>query len=247
MNDDFADYSVIDESKFPYAIIIVREDNPEIFIHAVVYPSVPTEADLRSLIAELSTDKEFGVTDIVNKLAYIECSTKEMMEMMGLGNSIKYLFIDFDGTVRETIASPSNEDPKDRRPPFKKDEVKIINGVKEKLKEWEQKGWQIIGVSNQSGVEKGLISIEEVEEIASYTMDLLGVYFPFYFAPYRNNGTLEQLKLRKPDVGMAEEVFRDWGPMDRENSFMVGDYISDEQFAKNLGIRYVDIRDFLNE
>lgn len=160
---------------------------------------------------------------------------------------VKYLWIDFDNTIRETIADPTLENPNDRRPPFKKEEVKLIHGVKEKLKEWDEKGWQIIGVSNQSGVEKGLVTMEEVEEIAAYTMELLDLYFPFYYAPYRRTGTEEQLRLRKPDTGMAEEAINDWGFMDRDNSFMVGDYISDEQFAENLEINYFDIKDFLNE
>lgn len=157
----------------------------------------------------------------------------------------KYLFVDFDGTCREEIHDPKPDNTDAKRPPMKKEEVKIIEGMPEKLKKWKEKGWIIIGVSNQSGVEKGYVSCEEVEEIAAYTMELMDVYFPFYFAPYKMTGTKEQLNLRKPNIGMAEEVFNDWGPMDKENSFMVGDYISDKQFANNLGIEYIDINDFL--
>lgn len=156
-------------------------------------------------------------------------------------------FLDFDGTVRETIADPTPNNLNDRRPPITKEEVKLIPSVKEKLKEWDEDGWQIIGVSNQSGVEKGYITEEEVEEVAAHTMDLLGLYFPFYFAPFKRKGTEKQLKFRKPNIGMAEEAIQDWGEMDEKNSFMVGDYISDKEFADNLGIRYVDIKDFLKE
>ena len=159
----------------------------------------------------------------------------------------KYLFLDFDGTVRETIADPQPGKPNDRRPPFKKEEVVLIDGVKEKLKEWDDKGYQIIGVSNQSGVEKGLVTMEEVEQVAAHTMDLLELYFPFYFAPWKRTGTKRQLDLRKPNVGMAIETVNDWGPMDKENSFMVGDYKTDKEFADNIGIKYVDIKDFLIE
>ena len=160
-------------------------------------------------------------------------------------NKIKYLFVDMDDTIREAIPDPSKNNLNDKRPPCKKEEVKIIDGVKEKLIEWDKKGWQVIGVSNQSGVEKGLITYEEVEEIASYTMELMDFYFPFYFAPHKRQGTLEQLNLRKPNIGMAEEAIKDWGDIDKDESFMVGDYISDEQFANNLGIKYIDIKDFL--
>jgi len=68
--------------------------------------------------------------------------------MIQENNLVKYLFLDFDGTVRETVADPTPNNPNDRRPPFKEKEVKLIDGIKEKLKEWDEKGWQIIGVSN---------------------------------------------------------------------------------------------------
>ena len=35
--------------------------------------------------------------------------------------------------------------------------------------------------------------------------------------------------------------------MDKKNSFVVGDYKTDEKFANNLDIRYIDIKDFLSE
>jgi len=63
----------------------------------------------------------------------------------------------------------------------------------------------------------------------------------------KRTGTKRQLDLRKPNVGMAIEAVNDWGHMDKENSFMVGDYKTDEEFADNLGIRYVNIKDFLSE
>jgi histidinol-phosphate phosphatase family protein len=158
---------------------------------------------------------------------------------------IKYLFVDFDGTVRETIAAPTQKNPNDRRPPITVDEVQVIPGISERLQEWRDKGWFIVGVSNQSGVEKGYITAEGVEKVAAATMDKLGMYFPFHYAPCKKDGTLEQLSLRKPETGMAEEAFKDWGEPDLENSFMVGDYVTDEQFAENLGIKYIDVWDFV--
>ncbi len=158
---------------------------------------------------------------------------------------IKYLFVDFDGTVRETISAPTEKNPNDRRPPITIGEIKIIGGVAEKLKQWKRDGWFIVGVSNQSGVEKGYITEEQVEVVAAATMDQLGIYFPFYYAPYKRKGTSKQLRLRKPDIGMAWEAIKEYGTMDSENSFMVGDYISDEVFAENLGIKYIDVNDFI--
>lgn len=160
---------------------------------------------------------------------------------------LEYLFLDMDGTLRETIPDPTPNNPNDRRPPIRVEEIKIIPGVANKLKEWERKGWFLVGVSNQSGVEKGYITEEGVEHVAAETMRQLDIYFPFYYAPCKKEGTPEQLNLRKPNTGMAEQAFEDWGPLDLDNSYMVGDYINDEKFADNLGIKYIDINDFLKE
>ncbi len=161
-------------------------------------------------------------------------------------DKIKYLFLDFDGTVRETIADPTPNNPDDRRPPITVEEIKIIDGIPERLEEWREAGWFIVGVSNQSGVEKGYVTAEMVEEVAAATMDEMGIYFPFYYAPCKKHGTSKQLRLRKPDVGMAWEALNEYGAMDLESSFMVGDYISDEVFAENLGIKYVHFKDFID-
>ena len=159
---------------------------------------------------------------------------------------VKYLFVDFDNTVRETIADPSEKNPDDRRPPISIEEIKIIHGIPERLLEWRNKGWFIVGVSNQSGVEKGYITAEGVENLAAVTMDKLGIYFPFHYAPYKKYGTPQQKSLRKPYTGMAEEAFDDWGEPDLDNSFMVGDYVTDEVFAWNLGIKYIDVQEFIS-
>jgi len=153
--------------------------------------------------------------------------------------------IDFDDTIRETIADPTPKNSKDRRPPFKPEEVKLIPGIKEKIKEWMDKGWFVVGVSNQSGIEKGIVTKEKVEETALETFRQLGYRFPFYYAPHKRKGNL--LHLRKPNIGMAELVYDKFGPPDLENSFMVGDYITDKQFADNLGIKYVDVSDFIKK
>jgi len=159
----------------------------------------------------------------------------------------KYLFVDFDGTIRDTIPDPTEKNPNDRRPPFEPEEVKIRVGMSEALKKWRNKGWFIVGVSNQSGVEKEQVTADKVVEVAKHTMDLLDVHFPFYYAPHKRKGTPEQLSLRKPDIGMAKLAFQEWGEPNLEESLMVGDYKADEEFAKNLGIAYVDVNDFVKE
>jgi D-glycero-D-manno-heptose 1,7-bisphosphate phosphatase len=160
-----------------------------------------------------------------------------------LNAGIKYLFVDFDGTVRQTVPDPTEKNPKDRRPPFKVEEIKIIPGIADKLKKWKEKGWLIVGVSNQSGIEKGLVTEETVKKVADETMNRLGIHFPFYFAPQKYKGDL--LYLRKPNTGMAELAFKEYGPPNLDESFVVGDYISDRKFAENLGMKYVDVDDFI--
>jgi len=156
---------------------------------------------------------------------------------------IKYVFVDFDGTLRDTISDPSPDKPNDRRPPMNKSEVVLMDKTVKVLKELDEVGYQLIGVTNQSGVEKGLITESQVEIVIAHTLDMMDLYFPVYFAPYKRTDSDNRLKWRKPDVGMAITAFLDWGSPDLENSLMIGDYKTDKEFADNVGIAYYDVND----
>jgi len=159
----------------------------------------------------------------------------------------KYLFLDFDNTVRHTIPDPKPDEPKRRRPPHKAEEVYMIGGVAEKVREWADAGYFIIGLTNQSNIESGYNTTNDVVSAIKRTLDLLGMQFPVYFASHKNK-SLPDYNFRKPMTGMIDAAISDFGSADRTYSVMVGDdwEYADSGMARNAGVHFIGVLPFLN-
>lgn len=163
----------------------------------------------------------------------------------------KVLFVDFDGTVRHSIPE-GNE----ARPPFSLNELKVFNGIGQKLKSWKDAGYMIIGVSNQAGAipkrmkETNLTKeqvVKTIQEVFTKTVEIINkqagenVFTDVYFSQEKGND-------HKPNIGLAEKAAHQHNfVLDKENSVMIGDWPkTDGGFAKNLGIKFIQIDDKKN-
>ena len=135
--------------------------------------------------------------------------------------------------------------------------VRIIDGYVTKIEEFEflpkvidafkifkNKFKRIIIVTNQQGVGKGIMTIEDVESVHQYMIQQLenngGKIDKIYLCP--------QLKsvadnYRKPSPKMAYFAKEDFPDIDLSKSIMVGDMNSDIEFGKNAGMKTVCIGD----
>ncbi|TNE91181.1 MAG: HAD-IIIA family hydrolase [Deltaproteobacteria bacterium] len=143
------------------------------------------------------------------------------------------LFLDLDGTVRETRGGP----------PFPRNagEVHLMPHRKEVLEQYANAGWRLFGVSNQAGVALGQVSIDGVEEAAERTVELLGLPIEIAYCPHPHRPV--GCWCRKPLPGMALQFLLRY-ELDPANCLMVGDRDSDESFARRLGMPYRDQADF---
>jgi len=152
----------------------------------------------------------------------------------------KALFLDIDGTIRQTEHLPNKY-------PTHPDEVQLVHPVEKmrgKLEEYRNQGFNLIGVSNQSGISKGIITVEIADEIFERTRSLLGYNkeeFPILYCPHRSNPIT--CFCRKPHSGMAIEAIMKL-KLDPEACIMVGDMKTDEGMAKRLNIKYIDVNKF---
>ncbi len=159
----------------------------------------------------------------------------------------KYLFLDFDNTVRHTIPDPKPDEPKRRRPPHKAEEVLMIDGVKERVHEWADAGYFVVGLTNQSNIESGYNTTQDVVDAIKRTLDLLDMQFPVYFASHKNKN-LPDYNYRKPMTGMIDGAFRDFGAPSDE-SVMVGDDWegADSGMAKNADVHFIGVLPFIDK
>jgi D,D-heptose 1,7-bisphosphate phosphatase len=143
------------------------------------------------------------------------------------------LFLDRDGTI--------NHDPGYIRDP---EIVRLIDGVAENLKDLKKKfGFKLIIISNQAGVAKGLMTVEEVEAVNKRVKDLLeenGVAIDdIYYCPYHPDfDPPEKSKCRKPSPFMILQAAKDHD-IDLSRSFMIGDRASDIEAGINANVKTI--------
>jgi len=85
----------------------------------------------------------------------------------------KILFLDLDGTVRETKSGATFIN--------KPDDQKLIEGVQETISNYD--GWRIIGITNQGGVATGFKSLKSCLLEQAQTLQLLPRMERIYFCP----------------------------------------------------------------
>ncbi|MEM8909023.1 MAG: HAD-IIIA family hydrolase [Bacteroidota bacterium] len=102
---------------------------------------------------------------------------------------------------------------------------------------------RIIVVTNQQGVGKGLMSAAQVEAIHQQLTTVVqvngGRIDAIYYCPELAS---QQSQCRKPHPVMAWQAQRDFPAIDFQHSLMVGDSISDMEFAFGLGMKTVFIK-----
>ena len=148
----------------------------------------------------------------------------------------KAIFLDYDGTLRElagTLKYPT--DPT---------EVKLLPNRKEILKKWQDDGYLLIGVSNQSGVEKGKITEVAANQCFEKTNDLLGLDIDYEYCPHHSFPI--RCYCRKPLPGLAVHFIRKH-KLNPAKCIMVGDSTSDATFAKRSGMQFQWADDFFKD
>jgi len=150
------------------------------------------------------------------------------------GSPKNALFLDLDGTVRYT--APGSEYDFPTRP----EEVAIYEDVNEILRMYHRKGLIIVGVTNQSCVGRRIISEDVMQECLVQTIKLLEV--PVAGVLYCPHVAGDNCKCRKPGPQMAYDAAERFD-INLKDSIMVGDQMSDQQFAANAGIGMFLYRD----
>jgi len=97
-------------------------------------------------------------------------------------------------------------------------------------------GLRVIVVSNQRGIALGVYTSEDVRKIHAALQSWLqsqGAHIDaFYFCPH----DLRQCNCRKPLPGLFHQARADFPEIDPASSIMIGDSLSDIQFAHRLGM-----------
>lgn len=144
----------------------------------------------------------------------------------------KALFIDRDGTINHDC--PYCKDPKDLR---------IYDDAVDIIIDFRKRGFLIVIVTNQSGINRGYFSEAEFEKFNSALLKELeregAKVDAVYHCPHRPD---EGCLCRKPGTGLLLQAARDLD-IDLNSSFVVGDRDDvDGEMARRLGMKYMIIK-----
>ena len=140
------------------------------------------------------------------------------------------LFIDRDGTIIKQIDGHYISSIK---------QIELIENIFPAVIMLQNEGYLIIMVTNQAGINKGILSNQLVDEINQHIVKLLkkrGIdVTAVYVCPHKPE---EQCKCRKPQPGLLLKAAKEHN-IDLENSVIIGDTDKDTEAGLNAGLKKV--------
>lgn len=118
-------------------------------------------------------------------------------------------------------------------------EFKFCDGALEALSNVAQLFGNIIVVTNQRGVGRGIMSIEDLKDINSKMVAAIANASGRIDKVYACTALEDDNHNRKPNTGMGEQAKEDFSNIDFSKSVMVGNNLSDMEFGKRQSMHTV--------
>lgn len=142
------------------------------------------------------------------------------------------IFLDRDGVINQDTGYVSHSD-----------DFIFIDGVIDAMKQLKQKGYQLVVVTNQSGIARGLFSEKDFIRLTEWMdwsladrgVDLDGIYFCPHHPTEGTGSETRACDCRKPAPGMFLEAAAELN-INMSASYMVGDKVSDMKAAEAAGV-----------
>ena len=142
------------------------------------------------------------------------------------------IFLDRDGVINQDTGYVSHSD-----------DFIFIDGVIDAMKQLKQKGYQLVVVTNQSGIARGLFSEKDFIRLTEWMdwsladrgVDLDGIYFCPHHPTEGTGPETRACDCRKPAPGMFLEAAAELN-INLAASYMVGDKVSDMKAAEAAGV-----------
>ena len=143
------------------------------------------------------------------------------------------LFLDRDGVINI-----------DRNYIYRVEDFEWVEGAVNVIKRFNDKGWWVFVVTNQSGIARGYYTEEQMQTLHDWLQAELAKrdakIDQIYHCPFHEEGTIPRYTKdsydRKPKPGMLIRAMTDF-PVIKERSFLIGDKQADLEAAKAAGVR----------
>jgi histidinol-phosphate phosphatase family protein len=121
------------------------------------------------------------------------------------------------------------------------EEFEFLPGVFDAFAKWNKTLKHIIVVTNQRGVDRGLMTEEDLNEIHRRMIAEIEKHGGRIDKVYYCTAVNAHDPNRKPNIGMALQAKYDFPDIDFSKSLMLGDSDSDMKFAEKVGIKGMKI------
>ena len=148
-------------------------------------------------------------------------------------NKLKTVFVDRDGVINQ------------ERSDYVKSisELEIYPNVAKNIKLLKDAGFLVVVITNQSAVNRGIVTPEMINQIHNSIQVHLKKYGTFldgfYYCPHTPN---ENCNCRKPKPGLLQQAILELN-IDLNSSWMIGDSDSDIEAADSVGCKAIKIND----
>ncbi len=139
------------------------------------------------------------------------------------------VFLDRDGVLNVCLVRNGRPFP-----PKKVEEVVLMPGVSQAVRQLDKAGFLLIGATNQPDISLGTLSKETVEAINEHLMDRLPEVKEIMVCGEADDACPR----RKPNPGMLLEAAEKYA-IDLAKSFMVGDRAKDIEAGRRAGCRTI--------
>lgn len=132
----------------------------------------------------------------------------------------------------------------------KSEDLRWLPGAIDAIRRCNDAGKLAIVVTNQAGVARGFYDEDAVKRFHAHMQSELhphGAHIDaFYYCPYHGDGVAAEYAHadhpdRKPNPGMLRRALLEW-PIEREDTFVVGDTANDGGAAESIGLKHFLVR-----
>ena len=145
------------------------------------------------------------------------------------------LFLDRDGVINVKLDGRYVQNANEFE--FMPGAIQIITKLSKVFK-------KILVVTNQQGIGKGIMSIEQLDNLHLYMRGEIeksgGKIDKIYYCPHL---AAKNCSCRKPNSGMIKQAFIDFPDIKREESYLIGDSDSDIEAGNKENIKTVKVDD----
>lgn len=140
---------------------------------------------------------------------------------------LKAIFLDRDGVIIWERGDYN----------YREEHIRFIDGIVESLRRLSQRKYQLIVISNQGGIAKGLYSQQDVEKIHKIIKEFFAKQMvlikDFYYCPHHQS--IYKCLCKKPDSLLLEKAMA-YHDISAKRSYFIGDKQTDLEAGRKAGI-----------